>query len=409
MKPVSSYCTFWATFRLVLRCRIIAGLLLGCGLVLTACVTPLDIDAPASPALLVVDGQITDQPGPYQVKLSRSSSLDALEPNPVGQASVVIEEEGGPQVTLREDTTGTYVTDPLGIRGEVGKRYRLHIALADESRYQSDWVSLKKSPPINELSYNFEEQPTDRGIGKGVQILLDTRDPENNTRFYRWEWDATWLHIAPFASDLKFIGNDQTEIIPSKAICFNTSASNNILIGTSASNSEDIISRYPLVFVPAFGGELRLRYSILAKQYAISEDEYFFWKALEEANENSGGFHDRQPQSTVGNIVNLADEDEPVLGYFSAAGYAEKRMFINRTDLPEDEAIGEAYVYKCYTSTDTLFKGLNTEQEVFDLLDIGMKFYDFYRNPAILGWILVLPECYDCTEQGGTMERPDFW
>ncbi len=382
--------------------------LLGAGYLLCVCsfcISPVDIDIPQSKPLLVVEGLITDEPGPYHVRLSRSNSLETAIFAPVSQAEIMIENEAGMQVSLREDSLGLYMTDSAAIRGEVDKKYRLLIRLQEGNFYESDWVLLKKSPPVEQLSFQFVQASS----GSGVQVFVTTRDIENKTHFYRWEWSSSWLHIVPFPSFYTFIGNDATEVLVPNTTCWNSNASQRIHIASSLNNAEDIISAYPLHFVPALGGELRSRYSIEVKQFALSELEFLFWKSLKEANEELGTLYDRQPQSTVANIVNIKDESEVVLGYFSVSGVSRKRIFIDRKELPDGVIVGTQYITDCFSQIDTLFKGTATEQDVFERIEKGQIFFDFFRNPDITGWILVPPDCSDCTLQGGTLERPDFW
>lgn len=373
------------------------------------CVDPIEIDIPDQAPLLVVDGLLTDQPGPYTVLLSNSKGLDELGDRPVTDATVHIEEENGVVVALREVSEGTYQTDSASIRGSIGKRYRLTVKLGPEQSYQSAWVQLKAAPPIQKLSYTFGLLPKEPIISQGVRIFLDTEDAENKTHFYRWEWEATWMHIAPFASGLKFVGNDSTVDIPSHQVCFNSGESSSILLASSLGNSRDAIGQFPITTVSGFGSELRYRYSILVKQYALTEEEFLFWKRVQEANENNNSLYERQPQSTVGNLVRLEDDTEPVLGYFSVSGRSDKRMFIQRDELPDQAILGEQYLYNCFIKADTFYKGLQTEGDVFEALEGGNIFFNFFRDPDIVGWILVTRDCSDCREAGGTTEVPDFW
>ncbi|MEM6628332.1 MAG: DUF4249 domain-containing protein [Bacteroidota bacterium] len=398
MKPVTHIRTFVGVY----------GILLS----LFACVDPIDLDIPEINSFLVVDGLITDLPGPYEVKLSLSGPLSSNDFIQVEGAEVRIEEENGVVEILTEEATGLYRTSETGIRGRAGNRYKLYIRLPEGQQYTTDWQLLKAAPPIEEVYYQFERRDRPDGrLERGTQIYLSTVDPQAQTQFYRWEWEATWLHVAPFSSGLKFLGNDEAEFVGSNTVCYNTTLSSNINIGSSLGNTNDQISDFPLLFVSTFGMELMFRYSILVKQYALTEEEYFFWTNLEEANENSGSLFDRQPQSNTGNVFRMENDAEPVLGYFSASGVSEKRLFIDRTELPRDVNVGLAYTNDCFTRADTLTKERETDQDVFNAILSGRKFYDFIRdaNLGILGWVLVPCECYDCKELGGTTEIPDFW
>jgi hypothetical protein len=77
--------------------------LLLCVLLVVSCVTGFQPDPVSIPPSLIIEGQVTDQPGPYTVKLTRTAdysykSLNLLETG----ATVVISDNLGNQETLKE-------------------------------------------------------------------------------------------------------------------------------------------------------------------------------------------------------------------------------------------------------------------------------------------------------------------
>ncbi|RYF63040.1 MAG: DUF4249 family protein, partial [Cytophagaceae bacterium] len=55
-----------------LSVSVLAQLLL-CVLLMVSCVTEFQPDPVSIPPSLIIDGQITDQPGPYTIKLTRTA------------------------------------------------------------------------------------------------------------------------------------------------------------------------------------------------------------------------------------------------------------------------------------------------------------------------------------------------
>ena len=53
-------------------------------------------------------------------------------------------------------------------------------------------------------------------------------------------------------------------------------------------------------------------------------------------NQNQGALFDPIPYSLTGNIKCVSDRNLPILGYFIVAGASEKRIFIDRSELPEE-------------------------------------------------------------------------
>lgn len=94
-----------ATTRIVKQSLGLLSLLTG----LLSCITPFQPDPVRVDPMLIVDGQITDQPGPYTIRLTRTSnysirSVNLLEPG----ATVVIADNLGNQETLKEQSPGAY-------------------------------------------------------------------------------------------------------------------------------------------------------------------------------------------------------------------------------------------------------------------------------------------------------------
>jgi Domain of unknown function (DUF4249) len=85
---------------------------------------------------LVIEGMITNERKPHQVKLTRTGKALPDDPyEPVTGATLSIS-DGFTIYTLNEVTPGIYLTDSL--RGEVNKTYTLHIEVAGETYEASD-------------------------------------------------------------------------------------------------------------------------------------------------------------------------------------------------------------------------------------------------------------------------------
>lgn len=374
----------------------------------TSCIDQIEVDLLDRSQLLVVNGKLTDQPGPHSVQLTWSIPLDSLVFIPIIGSRVSIAEEGGNSVQLREVEPGLYQTEAGEIQGEIGKRYQLQLSLANGQVYESDWMEVRKSPPIDSLYYELETRPTLEGPETGMQLYVDTRDPENKTRYYRWEWEETWKYDVPFPFYQTYLGNNQVSYFEPNEFCWRQLPPQEISIATSSRNTIDAVVGHPLHFISTRGPKLLLRYSILVRQFSIDETEYFFWKNLQESAANGSGLYEQQPQSVAGNIRNVADVSEPVLGYFSASATTEKRVYINRNEI--QALVDQPYTIFCNDAVDTIPRSVFSEDSIRITIRDGKNFYDFYRDQSeIVGYLMVPPFCGDCLARGGDTLRPDFW
>ena len=86
----------------------------------------IDLDLDEHGPGIVIEGAVTDQPGPYQVRVSRTGSFQQVADfPPVSDAEVVIFSDQNPDERLQEVSAGLYQTQTL--QGRVGRNYLLKV------------------------------------------------------------------------------------------------------------------------------------------------------------------------------------------------------------------------------------------------------------------------------------------
>lgn len=377
---------------------------------ITGCLEPFNPNIPDSQnEFLIVDGLITDQSGPYTVKIFKSSSFND-ENEPVSGAQVSIEEQEGITEFLTETAAGSYETHDL--QGITGHSYRLNINY-EEQQYQSTWETVYASPAMDSIYFGYEIRGTtdQENDLEGLQFLVDNHGPENGTRYFRYEWTETWQLGVFWRSTEDYIGNDMT--VPTsnpRYRCWKTVNSTGINIGTTDNLTENILSGHPLLFAPKNEERFTERYSLLVKQYALQEDEYRFWKNLKESNQELGSLFDKQPANVQGNISSVTNSGDVALGYFSASGSQEQRIFLDISDIPSSLIRRPP----CAPLDSLLKAELFGEYEnvLVSRLEFGQFFYHFIyggTSPNPIGALISSPRCSDCTVKGGDLNKPEFW
>ena len=358
-------------------------------LLMGGCVDPYrppEITAPAS--YLVVDGFLDVAAGAVTTfKLSRSQNLtDAKAPTLETKATVTIESSRNLKYSLKEVTNGVY--SYTGVPSQTGETFRLRIKTSRGVEYLSDMVAFKASPAIDQVNWKAEND--------GVRIYVDTHDAAGKTRNYRWEYEETWEFYSAWFSSYevknKQIIQRQNDIFT----CWNGEKSRNILINSSAKLSEDVIHQMPLTYIPGYSIKIGSRYSILVKQYALTQDAYQYWEQLGKTTESIGTLFDPQPTQVTGNIQNLTNPGEPALGYFSAGTVTTKRMFIRRMELP---------YWPTKTGYEDCVKDTLTAKELIDNKYPGqIPVIDLPDGTYETGQEI----CVDCRLRG-TNVKPSFW
>src|SRR5689334_11346364 len=134
------------------------------------CIEPITYDIPGAGNQLVVDGSITNEPGPYVVKLSRSLrlKLDMDVRDPVTTAIVRITSYAGENEILTESEEGVYITDQL--LGVVGRSYTLHITTKDGATYESAPELIRPPGELQQIRAEFEHHTK---VINGVEFADD--------------------------------------------------------------------------------------------------------------------------------------------------------------------------------------------------------------------------------------------
>jgi hypothetical protein len=371
-------------------------------MLLMNCVEPFTPKTYENNDVLVVEGMITNESKQHQVTISRTSKLNELNIIPEKGATVKLQIKNGPVLPLTETNPGIYLTPTFP--GTIGTVYKLLITTSDNKEYASQEVPLKDTPPIENV---YAQYPVKNSAGEtGIQIYLDTEDVKNETRFYRWEYEETYEIKTPFPSNFVWLGgNTITYRVQAVNNCWASDTSSSILVRSTKGLLNDRVTSQPLKFIPANSPELVLKYSILVKQYALSEEAYLFWKQLQNVNETQGSLYDIQPGEVNGNLFPV-NHEEKVLGYFDAAVVSKKRSFFIPKDFETAGYRPPAFLQSCF-ETDPVQVPIEQLGSTMEIYKTSLTIYDARGDGPSYVLLLRIP-CCDCTSQG-TVVRPDFW
>ena len=141
---------------------------------LLACEVPISVEYEVVEPKIVVDGLITDEPGPYEVKLSYSSSYTSGSDGnniAVSGALVIISDDIGTEEVLMEAKPGMYFTSG-GFRGEVGRKYTLSITTAEGKMIESHPEEMLPVPEVDSIYYLFQQISSDKDQGHEVFVMV---------------------------------------------------------------------------------------------------------------------------------------------------------------------------------------------------------------------------------------------
>ncbi|MBX2940997.1 MAG: DUF4249 domain-containing protein [Cyclobacteriaceae bacterium] len=298
-------------------------------LLVASCISPFEPVIVKDNPKLTVDGLITDQPGPYRITLRYSAPYvndETVFSRYEANASVSIFDDLGNSETLSYKEYGVYETLPDFI-GKVGRSYSLNIKVPNGKTYQSQPEQLRQTAAIDSVYTTYEEL---HGVYlRGLfSLYLDFSDPIESKDFYQWDW--VHYKFEPYC----LISYKYNRAVNCCGPCWSIDRCYGCIhIQSDKFYNGQKVKRIAITTIPY---ETKDPYFIIIKQKSLTESAYKFWQSVSEQIENAGGIFDKPPVTIKGNIVNINDPTEQVLGFFGASSIVEKSIYIprNKIDKP---------------------------------------------------------------------------
>jgi len=171
----------------------------------TACTESIDINLnEGENNRLVVAGEITNEPGPYSVRLTRSTSYFYNQPAPAELGAHITISDGTQTFVLTDDDNdGTYWTDSSAL-GVPGRTYTLDIRLANGETYTAsdympipnrfdtiyyEYINEEYGVTLPEYHYFFYASFTEqKGVDDCYLIYVYFNDSCYNSKFEDIKW-----------------------------------------------------------------------------------------------------------------------------------------------------------------------------------------------------------------------------
>lgn len=364
-------------------------------LLINGCTTPYPLPSvPGGQGALVVDGVIYAGSDTTSIRLTRSKDFSDSTVLPVETgAQVVLESASGGAYPFTEAGAGYYTAPGLNL--DPGGTYRLAIALASGAQYQSDYVPVVPSPPIDSITWQQATSPANQ-----VTIYANTHDPAGKTRYYMWRYFETYEYHAEYISKLMAVGGQIYPRDTPVQVCYRNVNSADILIANSSALSSDVISQAPLEVL--FSNDVRLQweYSTLVTQVALTKDAYDFWQNIKANSGNLGSIFGPQPFQAQGNIHSVTNAREMVVGYVSISTPSRQRIYIDNGQLTNWPDTWPGCVL------ETLDLGKYPLSTFFSPGQTFIPVDNYVPNGSIEA---TSGACGDCRYAGGTLTKPSFW
>ena len=160
------------------------------GIFLLGCEKEIQLALDPNQSLLVIDGSITDEVGPYTIKLSKSNNISASSNFlAMTNALVIVKDNLGTIDTLKHEKEGQYKTNK--IKGIYGNTYYLEVQVADKKytanatmpqKVALDSLRINPFPFNSEVRYNVIPVYTDPiQLGNSYRFIQKINDTLDQT------------------------------------------------------------------------------------------------------------------------------------------------------------------------------------------------------------------------------------
>ena len=298
---------------------------------------------------------------------------------------------------------------------------------------------MKITPPIDSI-YTKQTQADE------ITFYVDSHDPENVTRYYRWDFKETSAYVSLYRSvyqyvhgKIKFAVRDDPDDV---STCYRVLNSSQLIIGSSAKLAQDVITQQYFASITDKSEKVAQNYVLQLRQYALTKEGFEYYQNLKKNTEQLGSIFDAQPTLLTGNIHCITVPTDVVIGFISVSTVTNKQYNLLRANNPLTpprinfrlEGI-QPYAYpqpdyeECIEKVDPDspigqgsawgFGGVHPDDPLPPLVVERLKrtlgngdsvmFNIEYRFPSADIYKYAPKACVDCRAKGGTNIRPPYY
>lgn len=327
----------------------------------TACVDRINFDVGDAGALpVVIEGHITDDPGPYEVRVTRGFDVESRfsfkTPLQVKRLEISDDEGNVEQLTKIDD--GVYRTNAEGIRGVVGRTYKIRAELLDGRIYESTPEKMLPSGSVDKIEGELVEYTDAQNFTRfGFDIFFDSKAGTGS-------YQLMWKMVATY----QITTNPELATEPcGESRCPSPPPCSGYIVGPVGAidhvgpcqccncwvnlfNDVPVVSDGQLVQdgrfhhikvgqVPVTQFTFMYKTHVEIQQYSLSENAFEFWNGIKTQMGSAGNLFQPQTGGIHGNFVQVAGNPGPVQGIFYASSIARTSIFLSPADIPDKRII----------------------------------------------------------------------
>lgn len=266
--------------------------------------------------------------------------------------------------------------------------------------YLSTWQNVLPAPKVSDYTYTFDEDNV------YTKITVDGGD---DIQFFKWKYDETWEFHADYIPEWEF--NPETGRVDSLErsdaslyYCWANTSSTDFGLASAEDHSSNVLKNQSLVVIPRRSQKLTSMYRVDVTCSALTKDAYNYFMNMRNISNMTGSLFTPSPDDMRGNIYNVNDSKEFVVGYITAVQKSVTRYYLD----PRKDAL---YIPRKVEPLIDLFKPDLTHMSLFDFVREGnipvIRVYP-PDEASFIGW--GDKSCADCRRKyNGYLEKPADW
>lgn len=298
---------------------------------LIACAEVIDLGTESGESLVVIYGRFTSGDEGNILEIARTSGSGAA-PSPVSGATVMVMAASGDEGSYQEMEPGRYVLARNTIY-QYQSEFTLHVDLPNGSRYQSQPQTMPQR--VGEDQLTFEANTIQAPVGNNVEVSRNVVQLYMSSEIFRPE-EAHFIRWNIL----------ETYLFPEKPHTVNSpdAPPQWCYITNDLEGQEVFLYDGTRLKTPRIASRLmtnrRVDHAFVSAYYfqvvqsSLSSDAFRFWNEINQVSNAQGSIFDKPLGPVTGNIFNVDDPDEEVLGYFEVSRVDTTRLFLRREDIP---------------------------------------------------------------------------
>ena len=403
------------------------------GFVFNTCIEPFTPEIDEENQFIVINAVVTDEEGYQYAEISKTSSYNNREYNPLNNCKAKIIDNKGNEFEMENYGNGKYKTWIEKQYLQTGDQFKIEVVLdnGNGKKYESEFDTLLLCPEIDSIYFEYQDIIPDDPImytKKGIQFYIDFDASGSYANNYRWKSIETWEYhsidyiyavffgvrpncynysvlVNGITYNIERCGLDTSEkflespVIDSLFRCWKTAKLEEIFTYTLRQKKDKKVIGLPINLVTNEDDRLTVKYSILVKQLTISDLAFKYWDHLQSQSHETGGLYETQPYELEGNIRCIDNENETVIGIFSASSVKTKRC------------TGTFSFDRNYQNCNRILYNWEELNAILTGEEMPKKL-PMYLMPTINNnepVEYIDQSCLDCRLRGGTTTEPDYW